>query len=819
MPYFCKTTLLLSLLAAILALLVGAHQAGYTYPSCSTSSARSAPSYLISCILPSTQPQHDGSVPSPRPPHGHLRKRHGVHHNHGGEYHHDQLEPLLASAAAAPLLKRATDDTIKAASSTPAFLNIVLSSTGTLNLRPFLPASLSNNSNIPVLLDLLSPCSWVASENIACINPDQPRPSPSSVGDANTTRNDSGGEVEDLYVLPENCLRGPGHTGGDVAAVLAPDLDDNTVSGGKDGGMCSHYLTGSVSGPVQRLPLSLGSVVRGLPSNGSEGLGDELHEKVDVDFIIANEFTAPFPLGLLDFQVYYSGASGVLGLGGNIDDLTKNPADNGTTAPNENLTSSSGVDSSSYTLLDALFSTADATMRKILGIALPRDGLLGNLTIGASVRDVSDPADFDFSGDLSMLDAPASGPVARHTGEKPSLDMPWSLPSITVEVAANTSQPARLQHALNSARYADPAIRHDLQDGEQYFIDTALPVIWTSSETARFVAGLFEPAGWFDKPISTNNVTGSNATSAGASSAEPQLEAPGTWRVSCDADPPKSISIGDTDGTRYVSVPLYPEDLVVRMRLHGEGQEGMCMSAFQNGDLSDVYGPVKRHGRDDGEVLKLRRLGWPFLRNVLLDFDLDAREVRVAVRRWPLAGDGGTVSGSSNLSTATRTRTFTEASAEWTGFWTITTPSSMASADGDGTAASWLTETVWTPPANSTTTTSDDILSFPPSITSEASPTTAPTTTPTPTSSTEDILSFPSSLTSSTTSTTPSSTTSYPPAPPPTPPCSVPPIIFPTTEASHTPSTGSFTTRPDQFGDPPDVWPLTTPDWVTRTAD
>jgi hypothetical protein len=571
-----------------------------------------------------------------RPPHGHLRKRHGMPDGH------ELRIPSTIVHGMRPV-RRFREESV------PTHLLFNISSTATLDLSPFLPEALYNGSTIPVLLDVLSDCSWLAATDIVCIDSVAPELANSS----------STSDARNNHTTPlDNCLRGPGYTSEHVAAVLR---DFNSTDSSDQEQNCTHYFSGDVTGPVKSVALQLNSALQISPDSIDQAASDELDKEMSalkIDMILATTFSAPSQLGFNDFQHYYGGGSGVLGLG-------TNQLQNGNrSGPVAFRGSKSRVQSSNRDFLSIILSPpawkADNSTRAVVGLALPRDGGIGSFIVGASVHNATIANDIVEQGVLSMMPA-GSGPAFRTLNSWTLKDdlthLQWSFPSLSVSVAANETQPVAMRRSLDSARRLkiaseldDDELKHhrrDFQDGERYFIDTALPVIWTTDAVAAFVANLFDPPGWVNGPA------------AGA------MQQPGTYRVSCDATPPSSVSIMLTDGKRYISVPVYPGDLVVPMRLQntddGEYTES-CMSAFQSGDFqvpaSNRTGPVRRQDANNEDVT-LRRLGWPFLRNVLLDFDFEKAEVGVSVRKWPNGEHGASNTTSLLTTTLDGSTTFT----------------------------------------------------------------------------------------------------------------------------------------------------------------
>ncbi|KPI36449.1 uncharacterized protein AB675_2977 [Cyphellophora attinorum] len=713
-----------------------------------------------------------------RPPHGHLRKRHGMYDGH------ELRTPNTIVHGVCPV-RRFEEQRA------PTHLLFNISTTATLDLSPFLPEALHNGSTIPVLLDVLSDCSWLAATDMVCIDPAAPEL-------ANTS---STSDAPDNDTTPlDNCLRGPGYTSDYVAAILR---DVNATDGSGQEQKCTHYLSGDVTGSVKSVALQLDSALQISPVSIDSNAGDELEKEMSalaVDMILARTFSAPSPLGFIDFQHYYGAGSGVLGLG--TDQLQAGNR----SAPVSFRGSKSHVQSSNRDFLGDILSTpawqADNSSRAIVGLALPRDGDVGSFTVGASVRNTTNANDIADGGVISMLPA-GSGPAFRAVNSWTLKDdlrhLQWSFPSVSVSVAANETQPVALRRSLDSARRLKVASeldgdelkhhRRDLQGGERYFIDTALPVIWTTDAVAAFVANLFDPPGWIDGPTAS------------------AMQQPGTYRIPCDATPPSSVAIMLTDGKRYVSVPMYPSDLIVPMRLRNTDNgefTNSCMSAFQSGDwqlsVSDGTGPVRRHNGTDGDVT-LRRLGWPFLRNVLLDFDFEKAEVGVSVRKWPNGEDGA--SNKTGVSTTTLDGPTT--------FTTSTTPTSSGTSSSnlnvtDSTGSSSLSAssaaTVSAPGGSRVTTSTDASSMSPLSSVGITSTTTSATATIMPippisfpsTDFTHTTVTDTSASVSSQSSTAVSSTSFVSPSPPPSTASSATPSD-PSTTSPTTPTPTSAPTE------------------------
>ncbi len=107
-----------------------------------------------------------------------------------------------------------------------------------------------------------------------------------------------------------------------------------------------------------------------------------------------------------------------------------------------------------------------------------------------------------------------------------------------------------------------------------YLIDSLSNVIRTSNATARSVAEMFRTPGWVD-PIN------------------------GVWYVECGAQLTQNVGLSFPGQSHERAFLLAKEDMKIA------NSDGRCISAFQAAGSDNIF-----------------RLGWPFLKNTVIMFDL-----------------------------------------------------------------------------------------------------------------------------------------------------------------------------------------------------
>ena len=732
----------------------------------------------------------------------------------------------MASSEAGAGSVSTTDDLFILSSSSP-FLHFNISSTATIDLADFLPRGMVDG-HMPVLLDSLSGCSWLPTTEMICVNFNQSDPVPSNGPFVNTTTTGTG------FVPNQNCLQDAGFTGGPVTAVRAQQGDNTTL----DRRQCTHYLAGSVTGSSYHAALDFRSALM-VPfsvTNAAATAAENDISGFSAKFLLVDEFEAPGQLGFSEFQRYYGGGSGVLGLAMGTDE--QNPEEqsaqwddlfvkgdafvsewgggSGTSilageavAVVGRIDDSDGIyadeqEETSRSTLEAIFSSKafqSGRMRKIIGLALPRNlSETGTLTLGAPVREAFQLHDLNMTleteGQLAMSGFLASNPSlngsATQDPDAEGRHLPWSFSDVSIVVNTDGSGP--LGPVLMPRH--DPTSAESQLGAERYYIDTALPVIWTSQVTTAFVASMFSPPGWFelDAPSSSSNSSGaSGPVRRHPEHDEEEVVGMGTFRVHCNATAPSSLSVALSDGTSHVAVPLYPKDLVVGIRLGQDQRERTCMSAFQNGDLvvpvADSDGGNATSAEHHFELLRLRRLGWPFLRNVLLDLDFDARKIGVGVRSWPTTEVSSGAENASNTSSIPNTSFSMLSLSGPTTFKTSTIPNLSPSG-----VASTTTSTL--PPK--TTILTETALSVTTTVTMVASESSTP-------SLGMNITFQPTEMTHSHLPTTPVASQNPDIG-----------ITFDPTPFTHSNTeTWSYSTRSDQFGNPRESWDTGLPSVVS----
>ena len=126
-----------------------------------------------------------------------------------------------------------------------------------------------------------------------------------------------------------------------------------------------------------------------------------------------------------------------------------------------------------------------------------------------------------------------------------------------------------------------------------YLIDSLSNVIRTSNTTAKDVAEMFKPRGWAD-PIT------------------------GAWYVECNANITQNVGLRFQGQTHTRAFLLAKEDMKI------VNSDGRCISAFQ------VPGA-------DNEL----RLGWPFLKNVVITFDIGNKPTTLNITQRVLPENAG----------------------------------------------------------------------------------------------------------------------------------------------------------------------------------
>ncbi|ETN44627.1 uncharacterized protein HMPREF1541_10297 [Cyphellophora europaea CBS 101466] len=422
----------------------------------------------------------------------------------------------------------------------------ILSSSMTVDLTSLLPDSLSHGVSMPLVLDTMQACTWVPTRGMSCHTYDGNGGTGTGAegdGDANSVARGGGGvncsqisavdpPLRALFGQVNNGLGAETYMERKIA-LLAPRT------------ACTHWLGGYVVGDV---------VPTALRFAGKEIGGSEV--------LFADEFYAAEGRSFLDFQRYYGGGSGVLGLGMYEDLYAVQKEGKGLEVGGRMVSG----------LLRTLWMQDDASERglvaRMFSISLPRRNESGKFVVGGAVDD---------ERGLESVDAQRVS-VSLPRGEERELvgllhKMLYAVPGVGLSVGGTSA---------DRSKY-----------GDEYFLESALPVVYTTRELAEGVAAVFEPPGSL------------NVSSR-------------VYEVSCGAVAPGNISfkISTGQGDGSVSFPIYPDDLIVPIRLD---DTGACMSAFQ----VDWLNP------------DMRRLGWPFFRNVIASIDVGKWTIDIRGKAWP----------------------------------------------------------------------------------------------------------------------------------------------------------------------------------------
>ena len=162
---------------------------------------------------------------------------------------------------------------------------------------------------------------------------------------------------------------------------------------------------------------------------------------------------------------------------------------------------------------------------------------------------------------------------------------------------------------LSIGNKTTPITPSDNASTSDYLLDSLSNVIRTSNTTAKAVADSFDPAGWADP-------------------------ASGAWFVECTAIPSQTFGVRLQGQTHQRAFLISKQDMVVDLG------DNKCISAFQPPD-------------SDGKF----RLGWPFLKNVVVEFYLADSPTSLDVRQKELPEKPGFswwIDGRLKLSFATR---------------------------------------------------------------------------------------------------------------------------------------------------------------------